>query len=386
MLIFLMIVGFAVALNIRITDPLLPSLAAEFQSTPGRVAIISVFYATAHGLMQFVGGPLGDRMGKLRVLTVVAGAAAMMTAAAALADSITTLSIFRFLSGATAAIAFPLALAYIGDTVPYESRQVIIARLLGAAMVGTMFGQAVSGIVADLLDWRTVFLIVGAMFAVAAGGLAFTHGLRRGAPQSDGNPGILKGLLSPIALLRRPQARLVLGATIAEGFLCLGATTFLGAYLHDRFDLSYSQIGLVLALFGAGGVAYTLVAPWLIVRLGERGLVTFGGLVFCLFFGAVAVTPVWQLVPLFLFICGVSLLMLHNTLQVRATQMAPEMRGAAVSSFAAAFFFGQLGGVALWGRVYDQFGGSPVFATAAVLFLAVVLVLRRRFGNAGVNV
>jgi YNFM family putative membrane transporter len=384
-LIFLMVAGFAVALNIRITDPLLPSLAAEFQSTPGRVAIISVFYATAHGVMQFAGGPLGDRLGKLRVLTIAALAAAVMTSACALATSIATLSAFRFFSGATAAIAFPLALAYLGDSVPYEKRQAMLARMLGAAMLGNMVGQAVAGVMADFVGWRAVFLFIGAMFAVAAVGLISVHGFRGAKIAREGRSGLLKDLLSPLSLLRRPQARLVIGASAAEGCLALGATTFLGAYLHDRFGLSYTQIGFVLALFGAGGIAYTLAASRLIVRLGERGLITMGGFSFSVFFGAVALTPIWQLIPLFLFMCGVSVLMLHNTLQVRATQMAPEARGAAVSAFAASFFLGQLAGVALWGFVYDRWGGVPVFAAGALIFALVVIVLRRRLAAIDAN-
>lgn len=384
-LVFLMVAGFAVALNIRITDPLLPSLAAEFQSTPGKVAIISVFYATAHGLMQFAGGPLGDRLGKLRVLMLAAGAAAITTAACALATSVATLGALRFFSGAAAAVAFPLALAYLGDAVPYERRQATLARMLGAAMLGTMLGQAVSGVIADFVGWRAVFLLVGAMFAVAAAGLVTVHGFRATNIARAENRTWLKDLLSPIHLLQRPHVRLVLGTSAAEGFLALGATTFLGAYLHDRFGLSYSQIGLVLALFGAGGIVYTLAASRLIVRLGERGLVTVGGLVFAVFFGAVALTPIWQLIPLFLFVCGISILMLHNTLQVRATQMAPEARGAAVSAFAASFFFGQLAGVAVWGFVYDRFGGAPVFASGAALFALVVFLTRRRLSTVGAD-
>src|SRR5690606_14342170 len=107
----------------------------------------------------------------------------------------------------------------------------------------------------------------------------------------------------------------------------MSASTFLGAYLHDRFDLSYSQIGLVLALFGAGGLFYTLNAGWLIGRLGERKPVSDGGGVFSMAFLAVAFSPVWQTIPVLLFVCGVSMLMLHNTLQLRASQMAPEARG-----------------------------------------------------------
>lgn len=43
--------------------------------------------------------------------------------------------------------------------------------------------------------------------------------------------------------------------------------------------------------------------------------------------------------------------MLHNTLQINATQMAPERRGAAVAAFAASFFIGQYVGIAIDGAL-----------------------------------
>ena len=237
-ILFLTVAGFAVSLNIRITDPLLPPLAAEFLTTPGKVAIVAVFYAVAHGFMQLAGGPVGDRYGKLRVVTLAAYAAAGATAVTALAGSVPELAALRLLSGATAAVVFPLAFAWVGDVVAYEKRQVVIARMFGGAMLGAMTGQAVSGIFADFLGWRAVFLLAGAIFLLAAAGLTFTHGLSRDRVQRTTNPGILADLLAPFTLLRRPQPRLVLGTCAAEGFFVMSASAFLGAYLHDRFDLS----------------------------------------------------------------------------------------------------------------------------------------------------
>jgi predicted MFS family arabinose efflux permease len=75
-----------------------------------------------------------------------------------------------------------------------------------------------------------------------------------------------------------------------------------------------------------------------------------------------------------MFVGGASLLMLHNTLQLRASQMAPDTRGAAMSAFAASFFIGQLVGVAIGGPLYDKFGGSPLIAAGSVGF-ALVTVL-----------
>jgi MFS transporter, YNFM family, putative membrane transport protein len=383
LVLFLTLAGFATALNIRITDPLLPPLAAEFNSTPGKVAIIAVFYAVAHGFMQLAGGPFGDRYGKLRVITIAAYAAACATAATSLAGSIPELAVLRFFAGATAAIVVPLAFAWIGDVVAYEKRQVIIARMFSGAMLGTMTGQAVSGIFADFFGWRAVFLLTGAIFLCAAAGLTLARGLRGERPARTDRKGILSDLATPFRLLRLAEPRFVLGACAAEGFFVLSASTFLGAYLHDRFGLSYSQIGLALALFGGGGLFYTLNAGWLIRRFSERELVTYGGLMFAACFFAIAFVPVWQAVPILLFVCGISLLMLHNTLQLRASQMAPETRGAAMSAFAASFFIGQLAGVAVGGPIYDHFGGPFLFVAGALGFAAVTLIYQAKVKTFG---
>jgi predicted MFS family arabinose efflux permease len=376
LLVFLTLAAFCVSINIRVTDPLLPTLADEFATTAGKVSVVAIFYAIAHGFMQLAGGPFGDRYGKLRVITIAAFAAAGATAATALAASVAQLAALRFLSGAAAAIIVPLAFAYVGDTIAYERRQVVLARMFGGAMLGSMLGQAASGILADYLGWRTVFLLTGALFTVAALGLTFARAFHARHVTRNKSAGILTDLATPFRLLRFNEPRLVLGVCAAEGAFVMSAATFLGAYLHEHFGLSFTQIGIILALFGGGGLTYTLVAGWLIARLNERQRVTYGGLVFSLFFLAVALTPVWQAIPIFLFICGISLLMLHNALQLRASQMAPETRGAAMSAFAASFFLGQLGGVAVGGLLYDYLGGAAVVASGAILFAAATLICR----------
>jgi YNFM family putative membrane transporter len=61
-------------------------------------------------------------------------------------------------------------------------------------------------------------------------------------------------------------------------------------------------------------------------------------------------------------------MMVHNMLQVGATQMAPEARGAALSLFAAMIFLGQTIGFAVLSPTYDHFGGVPIFVFTAFAF------------------
>ena len=82
------------------------------------------------------------------------------------------------------------------------------------------------------------------------------------------------------------------------------------------------------------------------------------------------------------FVLGLGYYMMHNPLQVNATQMAPDRRGAAVSAFAACFFLGQSAGVSLGGLSVDTIGASHFMALGALGLLAVsavfVALLRRR--------
>jgi len=80
-------------------------------------------------------------------------------------------------------------------------------------------------------------------------------------------------------------------------------------------------------------------------------------------------------------VLGVGLYMLHNTLQVHATQMAPESRGAAVALFAFCLFSGQSTGVWLASHVVDTFGTRPAFIVAALGLPLLALEFRRRLAR-----
>jgi predicted MFS family arabinose efflux permease len=73
--------------------------------------------------------------------------------------------------------------------------------------------------------------------------------------------------------------------------------------------------------------------------------------------------------------------MMHNTLQVHATQMAPATRGAALAIFACSLFTGQSVGVWLASQTVDAVGARPVFIAAAIGLLLLALDFRRRLAK-----
>lgn len=381
--------AFASQASIRLCDPMLPQLAAEFGRPLGDAAHTVTAFTIAYGLMQLVHGPTGDRFGKLRVVRYATIAAALASLACMLAATLGQLVALRLLAGGACAALIPLSMAWIGDAVPYEARQRVLARLMTGATLGLVFGQVAGGVLADTVGWRLGFGFPAIVFVAV--GAALTIDARRAraapaqAPQPPAQEPVRRGLhavATPFAsVLALPWARLVVATVFVEGFLVYGIFAFVPSWLHVDFGMPLWQCGLAAAGIGAGGLAYTLASHWLIPRLGERGLVVAGGALFAL--GIVSLGgPWWPAQAASCALAGMGFFMLHNTLQTLATQMAPQVRGTAIAAFAFCLFAGQSAGVATASRLVAAIGYRETFVASSlallVLCAALVFALARR--------
>lgn len=355
----------------RVADPLIPQIASDLATTAGRAAIVATAFSLAYGICQLAWGPLGDRFGKYRVIAIATLLAAGLVAAPAFATNLAELGMFRILGGAFAAAVIPLAMAFIGDHVRYEDRQKTLARFLTGQILGVIAGQALGGILGEFLHWRAVFLLLGFLFLLAGCWLVLE--LRSGRlppPKLTPAQRPVQLVSAYLELLRRPWARVVLLTVFIEGAAFYGGLGFIGAFAHDSFGLSYGAVGLMLAFFGLGGFGYALGVGWFVRRLGERGLAIGGGGTIAVGFVLLILAPGAAFIPVAMVLLGLGFYMLHNTLQTNATQMAPEARGIAVSTFASALFLGQAFGVALMGILVDGAGYIPGFAIAAAALMS----------------
>lgn len=376
----LSLAAFASAASLRATDTLLPLLATEFSVTAGGAASVVTAFAVSYGLLQTVYGPLGDRYGKYLMVCATTLASALGTYACAVAPTLDTLILARFAAGATVGALIPLSMAWIGDVVAYHQRQALIARFLLGQILGTAFGQSVAGVLAEHFGWRAIFVVLAALYLIV--GALLLLELRRNPitrrSAGDAKVTILSGLARMAGLLALPWVRIVVGTVFLEGMMMFGSIAFIPAHLQQRFSLGPAASGAMVGAYAVGGVAYALSAKRFVAGLGESGLAAGGGLVLAAGYLALAYAPVaWASVPGIVLI-GVGFYMLHNTLQVNATQMAPEARGAAVSLFALCLFTGQSVGVWLAGKVVDAYGTQPVFVAVSLGLALLGWRFRRR--------
>jgi predicted MFS family arabinose efflux permease len=379
---FLALASFASQAMVRAADTLLPQIASDLQVSVGAASIIVTVYALTHGSFQLVVGPVGDRAGKYRAVAVACALSAVTVGLCGLADSLSTLTLARFASGLTAAWILPLGLAFIGDVVPYERRQQVLGRFLAGQVLGQLFGQAAGGVVGDWFGWRAMFFVLAVLFAVAA--LALSYELSANPVTRVRSTAPSRGLRADYAsVLSNPWARFVLLVVFLEAVLLQGVFPFVGADLHLRFGLSYTAIGLIVGVFGIGGLVYAATVTRMIRGLGQRGIAIGGGLVMGAAFLTLALQPAWWPAPFAVTLIGLGFYMLHNTLQTVGTQMTPEARGTSVALFASVYFLGQTAGVALAAPVMDRFGAPPLFVVSAVLLPLLAAWFARRLKMRG---
>jgi len=375
----LALASFAAQAMVRVTDSLLPQIAADLNVSVGATSIVVTAYLLAHGSVQLVIGPIGDRFGKYLCVSIAAAGSTAMVVACGLAPSLPVLVAARLACGLATGWIIPFALAFVGDVIPYERRQQVIGRFLSGQILGQLFGQAAGGVLGDYFGWRNVFFILAALLAAATLGLFYelwrnpiTHA--NATPQHRG-----RGFIADYsAVLRSPWARAVIAIAFIEAAAMFGAFTYVGADLHLRFGVGFTLVGLFVGAFAIGGLIYSLSVRALVNRFGQTGLAAGGGALLALAYLTLAFEPHYWMAPAAILTIGLGFYMLHNTLQTNATQMTPQARGTAVAIFSASLYLGQTAGVAAGGVIFDRFTAVPVFLIAAAVLLALALWFARQ--------
>ena len=371
-LVALTVAAFLVSLDRAIFAPLLPAIARDLQATIAAAGLAVTAYTVPYGVCQLFYGPVADRAGKIAVVRWAVVVFALSTGVCALSPSLSVLQLLRVLAGGAAAAVIPLSLAYIGDAVPYERRQQTIATLMGFTSLGAALSSAVGGLVGNFLSWRALFAFSGTLGLLAAALLFRAHGgeVRRAAPAAESTGGGRFGLHRYARVLSLGRARTLYVLVALEGVAVLGGFTYMGAYLQDTFALSYLTIGLVLAANGASTLAGSRVLRRIHRRLGEPRLLLVGGLLQAGGYLLLPLLPDWRPTILAFLMMGLGFSLFHSTLQTRATELHPELRGTSVALFAFSLFIGGGIGTAALGWVASELGYVPLQLICGAILLA----------------
>ncbi|MEU3571436.1 MFS transporter [Kitasatospora sp. NPDC036755] len=245
-----------------LVSPLLPTIADSVHTTEAAAASSVTAYVLVYAVAAPFLGLLSDRLGRRRTLVAGTLLFVVSNAAAALSTGLTLLVVSRAVAGLAAAAAGPAIWAHIAETAPDAVR----GRALGLGMAlfscGQVIGVPLGAFLAGLAGWRSAFwaLAVGTAAAVP---LLLRQVQSPTAQAAAARVGAVRAILAGWA---DPTLRRALLVNTVFNAANLGAYTFLGAVLLQRFGLSVQALGLVGVLVGAGSVAGSLLGG----RLGDR--------------------------------------------------------------------------------------------------------------------
>ncbi len=360
-------------LMIRLIDPVVPAVAADLVTTEASVSLLASAYAIPYALIQPILGPVGDLVGKTRVIKICLGCLAAASALSAMATSIEVMFAARVLGGLAGGGIIPLALATVGDNVAFEKRQVALSQILTAMIAAVLVGTIGTGFVSSVIGWRGAFWIATAMavtvFAIALVTLKESREETARRTLADQFASVMEGYGHVFANAR---AYVCYAGVFVEGVLIFGLLPYVASLLTARGAGGSFEAGMVLAGMAIGGLVYTQIVARLIGRMGGvANLIRIGGMFLAAGFFGVAAQGAWAFEMAAFGLIGFGFYSIHNSLQTQATELAPKNRGAAVALHAFFFFLGQSAGPVVYAVALDA---VPVWQIlSAVAIIAVVL-------------
>ncbi|HWG07113.1 MAG TPA: MFS transporter, partial [Beijerinckiaceae bacterium] len=296
--------------------------------------------------------------------------------ASAVSPTLPSLFAVRFCSGLAAGGVIPACMASLGDRFAGPQRSLAIARFVMVGLIAQILSASFSGMIASQLSWRSVFFVSAAIASASA--IIATLFLRTPAgPRTKFS--VQAAADNYRSVFANPRAPLCFGTVFLEGIALFGITPFVAEILRLRGLGGAPQAGMIIGCLGIGGIIYSFMLPALLKRFSKFALLGAGGAIAAAAPAALIFLPYWPAVAAGFAVGGFGYMLMHNSIQSEAVELAPKSRVSAYSMHAFSFFAGQSLGPLVAGLWFRNFGPTVMLAISAAILACTGFVMSQGF-------
>jgi EmrB/QacA subfamily drug resistance transporter len=142
-----------------VTNVALPAIGKDLGGGATDLSWTINAYLLPLSALLLIGGALGDRFGRRRMLVIGVSIFAVTSAACALASDLTMLFALRAGQGIGAALLMPNSLGILGSSFEGEERGRAVGTWAAAGAVASAIGPPLGGWLVDTVGWRSIFYL-----------------------------------------------------------------------------------------------------------------------------------------------------------------------------------------------------------------------------------
>jgi predicted MFS family arabinose efflux permease len=254
----------ATVANLYYAQPLLDTIAAHLHTSVGTAGFLVTAsqLGYAAGLLLIV--PLGDLLERRKLVTRMLVVTTLALVAATLAPSVMVLALAIAVAGITSVVA-QILVPFASDLADDEDRGRVVGTVMSGLLTGILLARTVSGLIAEVAGWRTVFGIAAVLMLALS---VLLHRMLPVVAPKVSTP--YRSLLASIGTLVRTEPllrrRMLYGMCGMATFSVLWTSL---TFLLSRAPFHYSDA--VIGLFGIAGLCGAVAAQGA-GRLFDRGV------------------------------------------------------------------------------------------------------------------
>lgn len=368
--------AFAIGTESFMVAGLLPVLAADLQVSAARAGQLVLLFALSYAVGSPLMAALFSRFRRRPLLIASLAAFSGLALAAGLAHGFAQLALARIALGLAAGVFLPTASAVAAAMVSPALRGRALAIVSGGGTVAVALGVPLGAWIASWGGWRTAYLLIAAVAALAAWGLAL--GLPRALAQA---PAAVKQAPA-FEAARAPGVLPALLVTLLWATGGFSFYTYIALFLSGSLGFGAEGASAVFCAIGVAAALGTAAGGWATDRFGADRVAQGFALMLVLILGGLSFTA--QMLPRGLalpLIVGLSALWgfagwgFGPAQAVRLIRLAPERAPMTLSLNASATYLGIAAGSALGGAAIELFGVSAVGWAGAAMQLAGLALL-----------